>query len=131
MQFLEAWTETVSVRGKRTTGTAEVWFAIVEPGWHGTLPARAKRIDAPTNMVWLIGRIQTNSASDYDYVHSIQKSDLLMPLSEYPDGPRIRLIDRVSRLGRPELPPMQVAHLSRAQFSQIFAALLRRESAAS
>ncbi len=50
MQFMDAWTDTFSVPGKRSTGTGEGWFAIVGPGWKGTLPERAQRIDAPTNM---------------------------------------------------------------------------------
>src|SRR5271165_650082 len=127
MQFMDGWTETFSVPGKRTTGTEEGWFAIVGPGWHGTLPARAKRIDAPTNMVWLLGRTQTNSATDYDYVHSIQKGFLLMPLSQYPDGPRegsapTRLVGR----GNVAPPPVQVAHLGVNEFFQTFAALLEK-----
>jgi hypothetical protein len=43
MQFMDAWTETFSVPGKRTTGTDEGWFAIVGPGWSGRLPAGARR----------------------------------------------------------------------------------------
>jgi len=87
MQFMDAWTETFSIPGKRTTGTAEGWFAIAGPGWKGKLPDRARRIDAPTNMVWLIGRTQTNGPSDYETVHAIQRGYVLMPLSLYPDGP--------------------------------------------
>ena len=126
MQFMDAWTDTFSVPGKRTTGTAEGWFAIVGPGWHGTLPTRAQRIDAPTNVVWLLGRTQTNSATDYDYVHSIQKGYLLMPLSQYPDGPREgNAVSRLVGRGNGPPPPVQVAHLSVSEFFQTFAALLK------
>jgi hypothetical protein len=127
MQFMDAWTETFSVPGKRTTGTEEGWFAIVGPGWHGTLPARAKRIDAPTNMVWLLGRTQTNSATDYDFVHSIQKGYLLMPLSQYPDGPREgSTANRLVARGNVAPPPVQVARLGVTEFFQTFAALLEK-----
>ena len=92
MQFMDAWTETFSIPGKRTTGTAEGWFAIVGPNWkegrRGSLPERAQRMDSPTNMVWLLGRTQTNGVSDYAAVHAIQRGYILMPLSLYPDGPR-------------------------------------------
>lgn len=125
MQFMDAWTDTFSVPGKRTNGTGEGWFAIVGPGWKGTLPARAKRIDAPTNMVWLIGRTQTNSASDYDYVHSIQKGYVLMPLSLYPDGPR-GLVNRIRVQGRRDPPPAQVANLAPAEFFRTFVDLLEK-----
>src|SRR5262249_27863458 len=90
LQFMDAWTETFSAPGKRTTATKEGWFAVVGPGWKGKLPERAQRIDSPTNIVWLLGRTQTNGVKDYDYVHTIQKGFVLMPLSLYPDGPRAK-----------------------------------------
>jgi hypothetical protein len=127
MQFMDAWTDTFAVPGKRTTGTEEGWFAIVGPGWNGTLPGRAKRIDAPTNMVWLLGRTQTNSASDYDFVHAIQKGYVLMPLSQYPDGPREgNTVSRLVGRGGVPPPPVQVAQLSATGFFQTFVSLLAK-----
>jgi hypothetical protein len=86
LQFMDAWTETFADPGKRTTGTAEAWFALAGPHWEGKLPAGVTRYDAPTNIVWLLGRTQTNSASDYDNVHAFQKGMRMMPLSQYPNG---------------------------------------------
>ena len=84
MQVLDAWTETVAAPGKRTSGTEEGWFALVGPGWKGKLPAKVKqRIDCPTNMVWLLGRTQTNGPEDYEKVHRIQDGFRLMPLRQY------------------------------------------------
>ena len=125
MHFMDAWTETFSVPGKRTTGTNEAWFAIVGPGWKGTLPARAQRIDSPTNMVWLLGRTQTNNASDYGNVHAIQRGFVLMPLSLYPDGPPAQNPARATpQTAEPLTPPMQVARLSTVEFFGTFAELL-------
>jgi hypothetical protein len=84
LQFMDAWTETFADPGKRTTGTSEAWYAIVGPGWSGSLPDHVVRLDAPTNHVWLLGRTQTNGASDYDNVHTFQQGMRLVPLSEYP-----------------------------------------------
>jgi hypothetical protein len=86
MQFMDAWTETFDVPGKRTTGTGEGWFAITGPGWKGKLPNGVKEIKSPTNLVWLLGRTQTNAAADYDNVRAIQRGYSLMPLSQYPNG---------------------------------------------
>ena len=86
LQFMDAWTETFADPGKRTTGTAEAWFAVVGPNWKGTLPEHVTRLDAPTNIGWLLGRTQTNGASDYDNVHAFQKGMRMMPLSAYPKG---------------------------------------------
>jgi hypothetical protein len=123
MQFMDAWTDTFSVPGKRTTGTQEKWFAIVGPGWKGTLPQRAERIDSPTNMVWLIGRTQTNNPTDYDNVHAIQKGYRLMPLSLYPDGPKIRQVVANVRAAGPT-PPQKVDALSATDFFRTFCELL-------
>jgi hypothetical protein len=126
MQFMDAWTETFAIPGKRTTGTGENIFAVVGPGWNGTLPQRAQRIDSPTNMVWLLGRTQTNGPGDYEYVHSIQRGYTLMPLSLYPDGPR----PSAPRAAAPPAsrsamtPPMQVEKLSVPDFFSTFAQLL-------
>jgi len=126
MQFLDAWTETFSVPGKRTTGAGEGWFAVVGPGWKGELPARVQRIDAPTNMVWLIGRTQTNSASDYETVHAIQKGYVLMPLSLYPDGPRLAPARPPAAPVSRVPPPVAVQRLSAADFFGLFAELLAK-----
>ncbi len=125
MQFMDAWTETFDVPGKRTTGTADKVFAIVGPGWSGKLPERALRIDAPTNMVWLLGRTQTNGPSDYENVHAIQRGYVLMPLSLYPDGPKPTAPGAAQRVAPATLtPPMQVERLTAVEFFTMFAGLL-------
>jgi hypothetical protein len=86
LQFMDAWTETFADPGKRTTGTAAQWMAIVGPRWTGNLPEGITRYDSPTNIVWLLGRTQTNGAADYENVHAFQKGMRMMPLSEYPGG---------------------------------------------
>jgi hypothetical protein len=86
LQFMDAWTETFADPGKRTTGTADAWFAVVGPNWAGKLPEHVTRFDAPTNIIWLLGRTQTNGSADYPNVRSFQQGLRLMPLSAYPDG---------------------------------------------
>ena len=122
MQFMDAWTETFRIPGKRTTGTAEGWFAIAGPGWKGKLPDRARRIDAPTNMVWLLGRTQTNGPGDYEKVHAIQRGYVLMPLSLYPDGPPAATPRRAAPAKL--TPPMQVERLTPTEFFNTFVHLL-------
>lgn len=86
LQFMDAWSETFANPGKRTTGTGERWFAFTGPGWTGRLPDDVTRYEAPTNIVWLLGRTQTNGVSDYDNVHAFQRGMRIMPLSSYPTG---------------------------------------------
>jgi hypothetical protein len=125
MQLMDAWTETIAAPGKRTSGTGEGWFAIVGPDWKGTLPARAQRIAATTNMLWLLGRTQTNSAADYPFVHAIQKGYTLMPLRLYPDGPPASSAPPPARpAAGGARPPIQVERLDIEEFFRIFAELL-------
>jgi hypothetical protein len=81
IQMMDAWTETFAVPGTRTTGNKAGRFAIVGPGWKGTLPPELTPINAPTNTVWIIGRIQTNGVDDYPNVRALQRGFVLSPLS--------------------------------------------------
>lgn len=127
MQLMDAWSETFSSPGKRTTGTAEGWFAIVCPGWKGELPQGMRRIDSATNGVWLLGRTQTNGSSDYDYVHSIQAGYQLGLLSRYPQmQPPLNLFQLAAVRDRGGVrPPAQVEKMSAVEFFSRFAVLLK------
>jgi hypothetical protein len=83
MPMLDAWTNVFASPGKRTTGTGKGDFAITGPGWAGTLPAGVKEIKAPTAMVWIIGRTQTNGKADFAAVNAIQNHYKLTPLSDW------------------------------------------------
>jgi hypothetical protein len=82
--MLDAWTNVFQVPGSRTTGTGAQTYAITGPGWRGTLPAGVKEYKAPTNMVWILGRIYcTGTPEDYAAVHALQDACQLVPLSAY------------------------------------------------
>ncbi len=83
MQIMDAWTNVFASPGKRTTGTNAGDFAIVGPGWKGALPPGVKKIQASTNLVWIIGRTQCNGKDDYAAVNAIQRQYTLTPLSAY------------------------------------------------
>ena len=77
--MLDMWTDVFASPGWRTTGTAAGNFAVVPPGWTGTLPGDVTRIDAPTSCVWIIGRTKTDGPPDYEAVHAIQNALKIMP----------------------------------------------------
>ena len=60
MQMMDDWTNVFAAPGTRTTGSGKGDFAIVGPDWTGKLPEGVKELRSPTNMVWIIGRTQTN-----------------------------------------------------------------------
>jgi hypothetical protein len=80
MQILDAWTNVFASLGTRTTGNRKGRFVITGPDWKGSLTADLQRIQSPTNLVWLIGRIQTNGTGDYAAVHALQDQYELAPL---------------------------------------------------
>jgi hypothetical protein len=125
LQFMDAWTETFADPGKRTTGTAEQWFAIVGPNWTGKLPQHVTRFDAATNIVWLLGRTQTNASSDYDNVHAFQRGMPIMPLSEYPNGVQTLGSARAFGTATGGTPPEHVKAMDPRTFFAAFAAAMK------
>jgi len=83
MPLFDAWTNVFASPGARTTGTGAGSFAVAGPNWDGDLPEAIQLIRAPTNMVWLVGRTQTNGPQDYAFVHSLQAQYTLTPLSQW------------------------------------------------
>jgi hypothetical protein len=120
MQLLDAWTNVFAAPGSRTTGSGRHDFAIVGPGWTGSLPDGVERIEAPTNTAWLIGRTYTAGKGDYAAVHAVQDRYLLAPLERAPSRPT-----PVAAGPSTHLPPVeQLAALDAVTFFGRLAALM-------
>jgi hypothetical protein len=80
-ELLDAYTNVFGYIGRRVTGTHAGNFAIVGPGWRGSLPSGVKPIHSPTNTVFVIGRTLVKSSGDVAAVNAIQRGYTLTPLS--------------------------------------------------
>lgn len=117
MEMLDMWTDVFAAPGTRTTGSEAGHFAIAARDWTGELPNGIELIRAPTNLVWLIGRTQTNGPGDYAAVHRVQDAYKLSPLSGFgslggrattldlsggatPPPEQVKAMDGVAILGR-------------------------------
>ncbi|MFC0240334.1 DUF1254 domain-containing protein [Rhodopseudomonas telluris] len=83
LPMLDMWSDVFASPGWRTTGTAAQTYLITPPGWSGTVPAGLQRIEAPTPIVWIIGRTKTDGPPDYPAVHRIQAGFSVTPLSKW------------------------------------------------
>lgn len=84
LPMLDAYSNVFASPGTRTTGMDAQTFLIAGPDWKGETPEGMSLIEAPTEMVWMLGRIQVNSPEDgANTVKSIQDSMRLVPLSAY------------------------------------------------
>lgn len=80
MPFMDAWTDVFASPGTRThaaqnsaqVGSQGGIFLLVGPQWQGVTPAGMTLLRSTTDMVWLIGRTQTNGVSDFERVHRLQ-----------------------------------------------------------
>lgn len=84
MPLYDAYSNVFASPGTRTTGTEAQDFLLVGPSWTGELPDNMTIIKAPTQVVWMLGRIQVNSPEDgATTVRAIQDSMTLVPLSAF------------------------------------------------
>ena len=72
MPFMDAWTHVFASPGTRTSGHQGATYLLVGPQWDGQVPKGMTLLKSPTDMVWLIGRTQTNGAADFATVHELQ-----------------------------------------------------------
>jgi hypothetical protein len=123
LPMYDMWTEAFACPGSRTSGRVPITFALCTPEWSGALPEGVERIDAPTPVVWMIGRTQTNGPADYQNVHRFQDGMSITPLSLWPGpAPTPALLDD-SGVDRTE-PPKQVAALTGPELFALAAELV-------
>jgi hypothetical protein len=86
LPIMDMWTDVFAAPGTRTTGGSAIDVALTVPSWRGELPEKMLRIDAPTPVVWIIGRTKTDGPADYPAVHHFQDALAVTPLSSWGSG---------------------------------------------
>ncbi len=111
--FMDLFTNNFAYVSHRLHGGEPPTHMIVGPAWTGDPPSEVKLVRAPTNSVWLLGRILVDGPDEVDRVRILQARVLL----ETPDQRNERRILETRELMRQRTvaPAEPVAGLARAQ----------------
>jgi hypothetical protein len=88
IQLLDAYSNTFGYVGRRTTGTKAGSYVVVPPGFDGALPAGVRRIQSPTNRVWVLGRTLVRDAADLATVGPLMGGYKVTELGAWTAGER-------------------------------------------
>lgn len=124
--IMDMWTEVFAALGTRTTGNGGGTVALVGPRWAGKLPKGVRMLRSPTEQGWIIGRIQTNGAADYDHVHALQAGFAAAPLSQSGKSRPAQEVSFDPGVDMKTPPADQVARMTPAAFFALFAETLKR-----
>ncbi|MBU3915690.1 DUF1254 domain-containing protein [bacterium] len=130
MPFMDAWTNVFATIGNRTTGTGPGHYLVAGPEWRGSIPDDVKVVRSPTNMTWLIGRIQANGVNDFPNVYRLQKGFTLTPLSRWNQraaNPGIMKIDDPSAIKKTKDPSAIVERMEAGEFFAILSRLMKEQ----
>ena len=122
MPLMDAWTNVFATVGSRTHAAmvgkeATSWW-ILGSAQRDQVPAGAQLIESPTDMVWIIGRIELRGAGDLATVRAVQDGFTLSPAL-----PAENLPANAVR----ELPPRIVSQLPATEFFERLAQLMARQ----
>lgn len=125
LPFLDMWSDVFAVPGWRTTGTTAAHYALVAPGWSGTIPGGIEKIEAPTSWVWCIGRTKTDGPDDYSAVHKFQDGMSITPLSSFGKNPAPPAFKADPAVDMKTPPMAQVDSMSAEAFFALASQLLK------
>jgi len=86
IEIVDMWTNAFAYPAGGPSGYRGGKFALVGPGWKGTLPADVKRIDAPTRWVELQPRVYVKDEADLAAARKVLDAITLQGLSKYTGG---------------------------------------------
>jgi len=72
--------------GRRTTGTAQRYFALTGPGFEGELPEGVTAVPVATQQAWILGRILVDGEPDFPAALALMRGFWSAPLSQWKRG---------------------------------------------
>lgn len=128
MPLMDAWTNVFAMVGKRTHGTKAGEYLIAGPDWQGEVPNDTELIQSPTNMVWMIGRIQTNGKEDIPAVSHLQEGFKLYPFKKWLKGDFGDHYFSVSASSSGKVDPSaRLANMNGVEFFDVMASLMAEQ----
>lgn len=86
MQFMDAYTNTISIIDCMTLAEGGESFILTGPYWQGEIPEGMTQIKSPTCMVWLLGRTICADTLDAVAARAVQKKMDMYTLTAYLNG---------------------------------------------
>lgn len=99
--LLDAHTNNWANVGPNDCGSQPTRHAIVGPQWSGELPAGMRVIQAPTDLVWVIGRILVDDEQDLSAAQDFQQQFKLTPLTAGQRTQRPHSVEAFDNSGEP------------------------------
>jgi DNA sulfur modification protein DndE len=87
IEICDMYTNAFAYPAGGTSGYKGGKFALVGPGWKGTLPDGVTRIDAPTRWIELQPRVMVKSEADLPGARKVLEGIAMQGLSQYKGGP--------------------------------------------
>jgi hypothetical protein len=87
VEVVDMWSNAFAYVGGLATGYVGGKFALVGPGWQGTLPADVKRIDCPTRWVLVQPRVHVINQADLSSAKKVLSEVKVQGLAQYSGEP--------------------------------------------
>lgn len=79
MALLDGWSNNFAGLGTQTNDNKESHYLIVGPDWQDEAPDDLEVIRSPTNLVWIVGRVEVKDQADIPAANAVQKQLRLTP----------------------------------------------------
>lgn len=86
MQFMDAYTNTVTTIDCMKHEKERVSYIFTGPDWQGDIPEGMTQVKFPTNMGWMLGRVICYSPDDQQKVHDVQQQMDAYMLAAFENG---------------------------------------------